>query len=72
VHHWKIGKSLPDATQAARIAVLQGREPIAGIAVIEMERHRENAAAVKFWKSQLKKVREFIESLMKKNQTLNC
>lgn len=57
---WRRGTSLPDATQAAQIAVLQGREPLAGVAAVEMERHRDNPKAVRFWQSQLRNVREFI------------
>ena len=57
---WRTGKGFPDATRSAELAVLQGRQPIAGIAAIELERHRENASAVRFWNSQLKQVREFI------------
>lgn len=60
VHNWRHGLRMPDATYAAQIAVLQGREPIAGVAALELVRHREDAAAVKFWKSQLAGVREFI------------
>lgn len=58
--HWKSGRSLPDATQAAQIAVMQGREPLAGVAAVELERHRDNPVAVRFWQSELRKVREFI------------
>lgn len=58
--HWKSGRSLPDATQAAQIAVMQGREPLAGVAAVELERHRNNPIAVRFWQSELRKVREFI------------
>lgn len=68
--HWKSGRSLPDATQAARIAVLQGREPLAGIAAVEIERNRDNAAAVKFWRQELQKVREFIVCCMQKKRAL--
>ena len=60
MHHWKNGTSWPDATTAARIAVMQGREPLAGVAAVELERHKDDPAAVKFWRHELTKVREFI------------
>lgn len=67
---WRTGKGWPDATRAAEMAALQGREPIAGIAAVELERHRENPAAVKFWRSQLRNVREFIVCQMQKKRAI--
>lgn len=72
VGHWRTGTRLPDATQCAKLAVIIGLEPIEVIAAIESQRLKRAAENEVFWSSQVRKVREFIESLMKKNQTSNC
>lgn len=60
VNLWSNDLRLPDATHAGLMAAMQGREPLAGVAAVELERHRDNPIAVRFWQAELRKVREFI------------